>query len=123
MRLGQRRRGERVGRVGVAAPEAGAADGYELAADGSIVSNKFDNTPALAGWGRRPFELATLRLQNLIGVQGKNWEALKPVDDRCLTQLGGCVVVDGKSGGDALYSWVDRGLCDVADFDEMVEML
>lgn len=97
----------------------------ELAADGSIASNKFDTTPLLGGWGRRPFELATLRLQNLIGVQGQNWEALKPVDDRCLTQLGGCVVVDGQSGGGdtALYSWVDRGLCDVPDFDEMIDAL
>jgi hypothetical protein len=50
-------------------------------------------------------QLATLRLQNLIGVQGQNWDALKPTDPRCLTQLGGCTVVG--EGGETLFSWVD----------------
>lgn len=89
--------------------------------DRSIVGNKFDDFPLVGGWGRRPFELATLRLQNIIGIQIKHWDALKPKDDRCLTQLGGCTVVG--PGGEALYSWVDRGLCDVADMDELVEVL
>ena len=91
----------------------------ELSGD-KIVGNAFDNTPLLGGWGRRPFELATLRLQNLI-MQGQNWEALKPRDDRCLTQLGGCTVVG--AGGAPVYSWVDRGLCDVPDFEEVLEAL
>ena len=69
----------------------------------------------------RPFQLATLRLQNLVDVQGKHWEELKPSHPPCLTQLGGCAVVG--PGGEALYSWVDRGLCDVPDFDEMLDMV
>ena len=85
------------------------------------MANKFDDTPLVSSWGVRPFELATLRLQNLIGVQGQNWEELKPVDDRCLTQLGGCSVVG--PGGESLFSWVDRGLCDVPDFDELLEQI
>lgn len=93
----------------------------ELGEDGSVLANKFDNAPLVAGWGRRPFELATLRLQNLVEVQLKHWEALKPVDDRCLTQLGGCTVVG--PGGETLYSWVDRGLCDVPDMHELIEAL
>ena len=39
----------------------------------------------------RPLELATLRLQTMLGVSLANWDELQPVDDRCLTQLGGLV--------------------------------
>ena len=54
-------------------------------------------------------------------MQGQHWEKLKPMDERCLTQLGGCTVVG--AGGEALYSWVDQGLCDVPDFEEMLDAL
>ena len=64
---------------------------------------------------------ATLRLQTMLGVSLSKWEELQPTDDKCLTQLGGCVVVG--PGGEALYSWLDQGLCDLPDFDEMVEAL
>ena len=93
----------------------------DIAPDGRVVGNKFDNAPLVGGWGRRPFELATLRLQNLASLQFKNWEALKPVDDRCLTQLGGCAVVG--PGGEALYAWVDQGLCDVPDMHDLLDAL
>jgi len=88
----------------------------------NILANKFDDAPLGVGdWGRRPFELATLRLQSLIGIQIKHWSELKPVDDRCLTQYGGCTVVE--KGGNAVYSWVDRGLCDVPDMHDILEVL
>ncbi|KAJ1473996.1 hypothetical protein T484DRAFT_1912150, partial [Baffinella frigidus] len=61
-----------------------------LADDGAVLANQFDTTPLVGGWGVRPFELATLRLQNLIGVQFTHKDALKYSDARCLTQLGGC---------------------------------
>lgn len=94
----------------------------ELDDDQNIVANKFDDAPfGVSSWGRRPFELATLRLQSLIGIQIKNWSELKPVDDRCLTQYGGCTVVE--KGGNAIYSWVDRGLCDVPDMHDILEVL
>jgi len=94
----------------------------ELDADGvTMARNKFDDFPLLSGWGRRPLELATLRLQNLIGIQGQNWDALKPTDDRCLTQLGGCVVVG--DGGAPIFSWTDQGLCDVPDMTDLVALL
>jgi hypothetical protein len=93
----------------------------ELGQDGKIVGNKFDNFPLLSGWGRRPFELATLRLQNIVDIQMKHWGDLKPVDDRCLTQLGGCTIVE--SDGKAVYSWVDQGLCDVPDMNQVVKLL
>ena len=82
--------------------------------DGRILGNKFDDASlAVRSLGRRPFELATLRLQSLSGIQIKNWERLKQVDDRCLTQLGGCAVV--RADGTCVYSWLDKGLCDVPD--------
>ena len=94
----------------------------ELNSDGSTMArNKFDDFVLCGGWGRRPLELATLRLQNLASIQFQHWEALKPVDDRCLTQLGGCALVGG--GGEALFSWVDRGLCDLPDLDALAESL
>ena len=93
----------------------------DLGRNNSILKNSFDDFPLLGSWGRRPFELATLRLQNLIGIQFKNWDALKPDEPQCLTQLGGCAVVGG--GGEPLYSWVDRGLCDLPDFQELIDSL
>ena len=75
----------------------------------------------VSGWNVRPLELATLRLQNLLGVQLANWAALKPVDDRLLTQLGGCTVVG--PGGTPLFNWLDRGLCDVVDFEDVVDSI
>ena len=83
--------------------------------------NQFNDLPLVGGWGRRPLELATLRLQNLVGVAFQNWDALKPTDERCLTQLGGCTVVG--AGGRAGYSWFDNGICDTPNFDELLAKL
>jgi len=87
----------------------------------AVIGNRFDDFPLVGGWGRRPLELATLRLQNIIGIQFEHWNTLKPIDDRCLTQLGGCAIVG--CDGEPIYSWVDQGLCDVPDFDEILEAL
>jgi len=92
-----------------------------LGADGAILGNRFDAFPIVGSWGLRPLELATLRLQNLAGVQAAHWDVLKPTDDRCLTQLGGCAVVGPK--GDPIFQWVDGGLCDVADFEDLIAAL
>lgn len=93
----------------------------DLADDGSMIANRFDNFPLLGGWGRRPFELATLRLQNLVSIQFAHYAALKPTDDRCLTQLGGLCVVG--PGGDADFVWCDAGLCDLPDMRELIDAL
>ena len=45
----------------------------------------FDELPVVGDWGRRPLELATLRLQNMIGVSLCNWRELAPDDDRRAT--------------------------------------
>ena len=42
---------------------------------GAVTSSKFAELPAVGGWGRRPLELATLRLQTMIGVSLGNWKA------------------------------------------------
>jgi len=115
--------GQRAGRwpevLRLAGVNGDAADGG--ASGSGIVGNKFDDFPLLGGWGIRPLELATLRLQNIIGIQMQHWDELGPVDDRCLSQLGGCTIVG--YGGKAVYSWVDRGLCDVPDMDDILDVL
>ena len=92
----------------------------ELAADGSVAKNRFDDAPLVRDWGVRPFELATMRLQNLI-MQISRYGELGPKDPRCLTQLGGMVVVG--AGGEPEYAWLDRGLCDLPDFEDVLGAL
>ncbi len=92
----------------------------ELATDGSVAKNRFDDTPLLSDWGVRPFELATMRLQNL-SMQISRYGELGPKDPRCLTQLGGMVVVG--AGGEPEYAWLDQGLCDLPDFEDVLGAL
>jgi len=86
-----------------------------------IISNNFANLPVVGSWKRRPLELATLRLQNMIGISFQNWDALKPDDDNLnlLTQLGGCLVTD--SVGKERYKFIDNGICNVCNFETMLE--
>ena len=92
----------------------------ELSDDGErVVANAFDDTPLLGGWGGGRSSSATLRLQNLI-MQAKNWGELKP--RRPLPDAAwGCTVV--RAGGEAVYSWVDQGLCDVPDIEQLIDGL
>ncbi len=96
----------------------------EMQADGTV-TNKFATLPVVGIWGRRPLELATLRLQNMVGVSIGNWEDLKPSDEALkqgvLTQLGGCAVYD--SEGKARYEWRDQGICNVANFNDIFDAL
>jgi len=87
---------------------------------GTVTRNAFDELPLVGGWGRRPLELATLRLQTMLGVSLARWSDLQPTDDRCLTQLGGLVIVrDGK----VLYEYRDNGICAVCDFEQVLSKL
>eukprot|EP00554_Chaetoceros_debilis_P005445 CAMPEP_0194075358 /NCGR_PEP_ID=MMETSP0149-20130528/2390_1 /TAXON_ID=122233 /ORGANISM="Chaetoceros debilis, Strain MM31A-1" /LENGTH=368 /DNA_ID=CAMNT_0038755815 /DNA_START=40 /DNA_END=1143 /DNA_ORIENTATION=- len=67
---------------------------------GEVKVNKFKELPYVGSWERRPLELATLRLQNMMDISIKNWKDLAPTETALkagvLTQLGGCVVVDCK---------------------------
>jgi len=95
----------------------------EIADDGTV-TNKFDDLPLVGSWPRRPLELATLRLQSMIGISLKNWKDLAPddeaLDSGVLTQLGGCIVVEN---GNTVFEWKDPGICAVANFESIVKKL
>lgn len=65
---------------------------------------------------QRPFELATLRLQNMAGVLSK-WGDLAPAEKRLLTQQGGCLVFEGC---ELLFRHSDPGILKYADVDAVV---
>ncbi len=96
----------------------------ELDGKGEIVTNKFKELPLVGTWERRPLELATLRLQNMLDVSIKNWKSLAPTEEALkagvLTQLGATIVVDCKSE-ETLYSWRDPGICAVANFEDILK--
>lgn len=99
----------------------------ELSQDGkNIEVNKFTELPVVGTWPRRPLELATLRLQSMIGISLKDWEKLAPDEEALkagvLTQLGGCVVVEGTTL-DVVYDWKDPGICAVANFEFLIKKL
>ncbi len=105
--------GEEAGRWpnGVVEPDGG----------GGAASNSFSELPLVGGWGRRPLELATLRLQNMVGVSLANWRELGAQDDRCITQLGGCALLS--ADGEVLYEWRDTGICNTAHFEDLLRAL
>lgn len=98
----------------------------ELDGDGNVIVNKFADLPLVGEWKRRPLELATLRLQNMLGVSIKDWKELAPdqdaLDAGVLTQLGACVIYDNKTG-EAVYEWRDPGICAVANFEDILKKL
>jgi hypothetical protein len=59
--------------------------------DNEVVKNNFDGLPFVGTWPRRPLELATLRLQSMLGVSLKYWNELAPdkeaLDAGVLTQV------------------------------------
>lgn len=98
----------------------------DLDANGEIELNKFTELPVVGEWPRRPLELATLRLQSMIGISLKEWKSLAPDEEALnagvLTQLGGCIVVDG-STLETVYDWKDPGICAVANFEDIIKKL
>uniref|UniRef100_A0A7S3JWJ4 Alkyl hydroperoxide reductase subunit C/ Thiol specific antioxidant domain-containing protein n=1 Tax=Aureoumbra lagunensis TaxID=44058 RepID=A0A7S3JWJ4_9STRA len=87
-------------------------------------SDQFKQIPLVGEWGRRPLELATLRLQNMLGVSIKYWNDLRPSDDHLdlLTQLGGCCLFDSKAKS-VIYEWRDPGICAVCNFEDILAAL
>ncbi|KAJ1634647.1 AhpC/TSA antioxidant enzyme-domain-containing protein [Pavlovales sp. CCMP2436] len=80
----------------------------------SLSPNAFDSVGTT---GLRPFELATLRLQNMAGIL-KNWEALAPSDPALCIQQGGTLVYDWK--GELIYRYADEGILLYTPVDEML---
>eukprot|EP00607_Mallomonas_marina_P010845 CAMPEP_0182422646 /NCGR_PEP_ID=MMETSP1167-20130531/8380_1 /TAXON_ID=2988 /ORGANISM="Mallomonas Sp, Strain CCMP3275" /LENGTH=289 /DNA_ID=CAMNT_0024600861 /DNA_START=196 /DNA_END=1061 /DNA_ORIENTATION=+ len=70
--------------------------------------------------GLRPFELATLRLQNMLGGIGDNWKELAPKDTELVIQQGGSVVFKGKS---SLYRYDDKGILTYTPVDEALSVV
>ncbi|EFJ49943.1 hypothetical protein VOLCADRAFT_89241 [Volvox carteri f. nagariensis] len=66
---------------------------------------------------QRPFELATLRLFNMMGILPK-WSELCPADPSLLTQQGGCVVFAGEQ---VVFKHVDSGILRYTDVDEILK--
>ncbi|KAL3800377.1 hypothetical protein HJC23_003673 [Cyclotella cryptica] len=93
---------------------------------GTVTKNKFSELPLVGEWPRRPLELATLRLQNMLDISIKNWEQLAPNEEALqagvLTQLGGCVVYDSEKM-EPVFEWKDPGICAVANFEDILEKL
>ncbi len=93
---------------------------------GEVEANKFKELPLVGSWERRPLELATLRLQNMVDISIKNWKDLAPKEDALkagvLTQLGGCTIVDCTSG-EEITRWRDPGICAVANFEDLLKDL
>jgi hypothetical protein len=65
----------------------------------------------------RPFELATLRLNNMIQILN-NWEALAPKDSNLLVQRGGVIVFDN---GKAAFRHDDQGILGFCPAARVVE--
>jgi len=61
---------------------------------------------------QRPFELATLRLQNAMDVVN-NWSKLAPDNKELLTQLGGAYIFNSK--GEVIYEHKDTGILSYVD--------
>lgn len=86
------------------AKKLGEEEWVDLATAGSTVwdGRGFGET------GLRPFELATVRLQNMVSGIIEHWDELKPPDDELLVQQGGAAVLG--ASGEAEYFYRDKGI-------------
>lgn len=66
---------------------------------------------------QRPFELATLRLFNMMGILPK-WSELSPPDTQLLTQQGGTIMFEGTN---VIFKHVDSGILRYTDVDAVVQ--
>jgi len=64
----------------------------------------------------RPFELATVRLQNMISVLSR-WDALTPDNKDLVVQQGGTLVFDGE---ECAYRYDDKGILVYAPLEEVI---
>jgi len=119
------KQGARQGRFPTTVPQrlpweekkAGESEWVELATAGSTVwdGRGFGET------GLRPFELATVRLQNMVSGIIANWGSLTPADDELLVQQGGAAVL-GPSG-ECLYFYRDKGILTYVPMEDALAAL
>jgi len=70
--------------------------------------------------GLRPFELATIRLQNMVGGIIANWSDLAPGDDELLVQQGGVVAT---KNGEVSYYYRDKGILTYVPMEDAIKAL
>ncbi|CAK9070643.1 unnamed protein product, partial [Durusdinium trenchii] len=70
--------------------------------------------------GLRPFELATIRLQNMVGGIIANWSDLAPEDDELLVQQGGVVIT---KNGKVTYYYRDKGILTYVPMEDAIKAL
>eukprot|EP00210_Caulerpa_lentillifera_P000929 g899.t1 len=66
---------------------------------------------------QRPFELATLRLNNMMKIL-PNWSELCPTDTRLLTQQGGTIIFKGQ---DVVYEHKDSGILMTPNLEDVLK--
>eukprot|EP01041_Mallomonas_annulata_P006301 gene6301-12750_t len=74
---------------------------------------------SLGKTGLRPFELATLRLQNMMGGILDNWELLAPKNQNLVIQQGGSILFDGV---ETAYRYDDKGILTYTPIDEVLPL-
>lgn len=86
----------------------------QLDQGGLVQRSAFD---VLGKQGARPFEVATVRLQNMMAIL-PNWDVLAPPDKALITQQGGTLVFEGKR---LLRRWDDRGILVYTPMQEVLD--
>lgn len=80
---------------------------------GLVDKSAFD---VLGREGARPFEVATVRLQNMMAIL-PNWEALVPPNKQLITQQGGSLVFEGRK---LVRVYRDRGILTYTDVEDLL---
>lgn len=99
-------------------PWEAAKPGEDQWVDFAAAGSKVWDGRGFGETGLRPFELATVRLQNMVGGIIENWDELKPQDDELLVQQGGAVVLG--AGGEAVYFYRDKGILTYAPVEDVL---
>eukprot|EP00624_Nannochloropsis_granulata_P005178 evm.model.NODE_36558_length_9878_cov_24.109232.2 len=87
--------------------------GKRQGGQGLVDKSAFD---VLGTEGARPFEVATVRLQNMISII-PNWERLAPADKSLITQQGGSLVFEGKT---IKKIYRDKGILTYTDMNDLL---
>ncbi|KAG5189392.1 AhpC/TSA antioxidant enzyme-domain-containing protein [Tribonema minus] len=78
-----------------------------------VEKRRFD---VLGTQGARPFEVATVRLQNMREIVTR-WDDLSPPNKELITWQGGTLIFDGK---EVVYQYNDRGILTYTPVDEVL---